>query len=510
MHLRASFERAAVAAKYFNAAVFTVIVLYFAIIPGVIITMSLRDPGFSGEGMPRFAYRLHKTITPRYEEWARKRVEDGSAAGLTIDQISSTEWPLFGTVFYLWATESLQDDWDEDEDRKGPAPMEYARGAVEACARLLTDPNHASWVRQHWGDDYLERQNLFFRELLIAGLTSHYRLTGNDEYLPLLRSQVESLSKELDESPYGLLEDYPGECYPTDVLGAIAAIQRADAVLGTDHSEFISRAARAFRGDLLDGNGLPPYTALAPEGKVLQPARGCGLSFMLTFAPELWRNDAKDWYGRYEEHFWQEGFGAGFREFSRGADSRDWYADVDAGPILWGYGPAACGFGLGAARANGRFDHAYPLSAEMLVTVWPLPNGRLLVPRILSNMSDAPMLGEVSVLFAMTRRPVEGLTIVKGSRIPRLVYALLAAYFFVGVVLILVQYVIVRRWRRRKDGYWFPAVKMQVIIWSTLVAAGIISLFVFGLVPGIVLLLVAQLAPVSVRKRKAIQVKEQS
>ena len=48
--------------------------------------------------------------------------------------------------------------------------------------------------------------------------------------------------------------------------------------------------------------------------------------------------------------------------------------DVDSGPV-------------GAARANGRFDHAYPLSAEMLFACWPLPDGTLLFPRILSGVT---------------------------------------------------------------------------------------------------------------------------
>src|SRR5207244_457063 len=101
---------------------------------------------------------------------------------------------------------------------------------------------------------------------------------------------------------------------------------------------------------------------------------------------------AQQWYIRYEEHFWQEGrFFAGFREFPREASIPNWQLfDVDAGPVLAGYGTAASAFGIGAARVNGHFRHAYPLSAQALVASWPLPNGRLLGPSLLSNLSDAP------------------------------------------------------------------------------------------------------------------------
>ncbi len=77
--------------------------------------------------------------------------------------ISGTEWPVFGSVFYLWATESLQEAFDEDLSSASSAPRDYARGAIEAAAALVADPNHASWVRDHWGETYLEKENLFAR-----------------------------------------------------------------------------------------------------------------------------------------------------------------------------------------------------------------------------------------------------------------------------------------------------------------------------------------------------------
>ena len=133
-----------------------------------------------------------------------------------------------------------------------------------------------------------------------------------------------------------------------------------------------------------------------------------GLSFMLTWAPQLWPQTAQDWYAKYSEQFWQEGlFFAGFREFPKDIDV-GWFnmSDVDAGPVVGGYGVAASAFGVGAARAMGRTDQAYKLAAQALVASWPLPDGTLLVPRVLSNVSDAPYLGEAATLFALTRTPV--------------------------------------------------------------------------------------------------------
>ena len=84
--------------------------------------------------------------------------------------------------------------------------------------------------------------------MLIQGLTSYERLTGNHRQLALLRNQVETLSAEIAASPHGWLHDYPGECYPIDVFAAVWSIRRADIVLGTDHHTFVERELRGLMG----------------------------------------------------------------------------------------------------------------------------------------------------------------------------------------------------------------------------------------------------------------------
>ena len=238
------------------------------------------------DGISRFALHSHRSLTPKYEQWARERVRSGCAGDLRLDNIDGTEWPLFGSVFYLLATESLQVDWGKDRDRSSTAPKIYAAGAVKAAVELVIDPVHATWVKIHWGQNYLHRENVFYRMLLISAMTSYEKLIGDGKYIPFLQDQVETLSKELDESPYGLLDDYPGQCFPTDIAAAIAAIKRADTVLGTDHSDFISRSVRGFAGDFVDSTGLPPYMADAENG-VIGKARGCSSQWMTVWAPDL-------------------------------------------------------------------------------------------------------------------------------------------------------------------------------------------------------------------------------
>jgi hypothetical protein len=449
--------------------------------------------------MPRFAYRWHQALSTRYKTWARERVASGNAAEVSQQDISGTEWPIFGSVYYLWATESLQDAWEEDSSLAKESPTIYAHDAIEAAADLVADPNHAAWVKVYWGDDYLYRENIFYRMLYISGLTSYQKLSGNDRYRGQLQLQVDSLSSELDASPYGLLDDYPGQCYPIDILPAIVAIQRADRVLGTDHSASVARALRAFEDSRLDPEtGLPTYSASSKSGRGIGPSRGVGISYMLIWVPELWPDTAREWYTRYDNLYWQQdGLVAGVREFSRERSYPEWFfEDVDAGPVMAGYGTAASAFGIGATRANGHLDQAYALSAEALVASWPLADGTLLTPRLLSNLSDAPYLGESALLFTLTRRPIVEPVTPSQGQLPFVIYSGVALYAIIGATSVFFAIRSVRGWQAsRLKGEKFPAPEIQFLAWCGLILAGAVA-FVFDHAgTGLLLIVLGQLLP---------------
>lgn len=481
-----------------NAVIMIGLCLYVFIVPAGMIVANLRDLGLSGGSIPRFAFRWHRALSPKYARWAQRRVASGAAGKLTTANISGTEWPLFGSVFYLWATEAMQEAFEADPNLAPAAPRDYAREAIAAAAALVADPNHAGWVKQHWGEKYLEKENLFYRMLLIGALTSHQKLLGDAKYEPLLRSQVESLAAELDASAHGLLDDYPGQCYPVDIVPAIAAIRRADAVLGTDHSEFAARAIRGFEDTRLDGHtGLPAYVVSSVTGQAMGGARGVGLSFMLIWAPELWPETARRWYQLYRDQFWQEDrWFAGFREYPRDIDV-GWLAmnDVDAGPVVGGYGVAASAFGVGAVRAMGDVVRARQLASQGLAAGWPLPDGTLLVPRLLSNFSDAPYLGEAATLFALTRPAVLPAMNNRSAGVPWVVYLGVALLLLLGSFEIIASLRGLRRWYRRPGDRYVPEPKLQGRIWAALLVAATAAWLLERPALGLVLLLGAQILP---------------
>lgn len=494
-HVSSSWKRLWRVGIVMNTVVAVTFALFFGFLPGIEVARSLRDPGLYTLTVPRTAWQVHREISPKLADWARRRVASGRASALTVANISGTEWPLFGCVFYLWATESLESAWKAGKGYGPTPPSEYARTAIEAATALVADPNHATWVTQHWGKHYLTRDNTFYRALLIAALTSYSHLTGNRRYETLLRELVDNLSRELDSSPEGLLEDYPGECYPCDVIMAVLCIRRADAVLGTDHVAFAERAKRAFGGENFDGLGLPPYLADKWSGEPVAPSRGCATSFLCSITPELWPDLAVDWYALYVRNFWQLRWGTyGFREFQKGLPGYDWFCDVDAGPSVAGHGFAACAFGVGAARANGSAAEAYPLAAEMLALSWPLPNGRLALPALLSNATDAPFLGECAILYNLTRTPLTGAVAGTQTPMPPLVYAMLLAYFAGGCLVVGAAILNVRRIRRETPVvYW--AVRAQITAWALLAGTGVVCVAAGWPKFGLVMLLLAQLLP---------------
>ncbi len=458
-----------------NFALAVALACWFAFYPAARIALDLRDPALKGGEIPRAAFRLHRNLSPKLEQWAKARVASGRAAQISTDNISGSEWPVFGSVFYLWSTEALEQAWEKSPDGPEP-PKVYARGAVDAVTALVLDPSHGGWVRKHWGERYLDHENVWYRAMRLCAIMSQHNLTGETQYLSMLRERSDALAAELDASPHGLLNDYPSECYPGDVLAAVACIRRAGLLLGTDHGAFLARAQRGFTGPSADAAGLPGYMADTASGELLGPARGCSNSYACFVGPELWPDLSRQWYDAYERDFWQYRWGAwGFREFAKDSGMGDWYADVDAGPSIAGHGMAACAFGLAAARANGRFDHAYPLAAEMLAMSWPLPNGRLGLPQLLSNATDAPYLGEEGILFNLTRPPAPFMTPQHGGTIPPMVYGMLAAYPAAGTIILTAATFALRRAMRLR----IPFPRAQAALWVVLCAAAVV-LFISG------------------------------
>jgi len=181
--------------------------------------------------------------------------------------------------------------------------------------------------------------------------------------------------------------------------------------------------------------GMPAFQADSRSGEILQGARGCGNSGLLLFAAELDPAASARWHDAYEKKFWKDtGWMAGFTELPAAAHSE--FMDVDSGPVLFGFGSVASAFGIGAARSVGRFDHAAPLTVEIVACSWPTPFG-LLVPGLMGRaMAESWCLGEVALLFSMTRPACVSERVPFEGPMPSIVWVLVAVYTGVGLLFI--------------------------------------------------------------------------
>ncbi|MBU4459253.1 MAG: hypothetical protein KJ579_01695 [Verrucomicrobia bacterium] len=403
--------------------------LAYFIYPAVTLAIVLWDPQLKNTGQSRLVPAWFVAAAHRYDAWAAEYQRSRYAAAIHPDHVAGTEWPMFGSVFFLVTARDLQREGRIDASRG------IVSSAAKKAAAIVVSPVTATWVKAKWGDSYLDNENVFYRMLLILGLSAYEELSGDRQYRALMSSQRRELAEELSSAPLHLRDDYPGECYPSDVLWAVAAIQRAARLEGTNHDALVRSLMADFDGPVKAAEGLPAFRVASRSGRLLQGARGCGNSGILMFASELDPGIAARWYEAHAAGFWtRNAWVAGFREFPHG--SRTAFADVDSGPVLWDIGSVASAFGIGAARLSGRLDHAVPLTYEAVAASWPTPFGLLLPGAMGKHAAGSWSLGEIALLFSMTRPLPPGQPVRFTGRVPGSVWIMLFVYTGLGSLLL--------------------------------------------------------------------------
>ncbi len=155
-------------------------------------------------------------------------------------------------------------------------------------------------------------------------------------------------------------------------------------------------------------------------------------------------------------------------------------------------------FGLAAARINGRYEHAYPLAAQMIAATWTLPNGRMAMPALLSNYTDAPFLGEQCILYCLTRRPHPGVSSTSGGRLPLIVLLILFAYVACAAALSIRTLLVVRGAALHPPRY--P--RLQALGWTVTLTTCAILLYLELTVPLLIGLSVWFAFPITLWRRR--------
>jgi len=423
--------------KIIFASTLIIVSLAFFIYPAVTIGFLTVDSKLNSTGQSWMLPRWFETTSHKYTTWAEEYLRTGYATKVNKYNVAATEWPLFGSVFFLLTAKALQEQNSID------VLHGENRIAIDYAAKILASESSATWVKKRWkkryfktGITYLEKDNVFYRMLFIRGLSAYEKITQNRRYHTQMIHQARTLAQELIDAKYHIADDYPALCYPVDVLWALKAIQEADSIeaLGVDIKGLTTSLVNSLEAMSSKDILLPPFQADSKSGISLQEAKGSGTSSLFPFMLTLDDQAAQRWYAVYTEHFWQATpWYSGFREFPRGASA---FEDVDSGPIIHGIGSVASIFGIGASKSMGRLDQAVPLTLEVVAFSWPTPFGFLIPSLGTKVLADSWVLGDTGLLYTMTRSVYSDTIMPFKHTAPLIVWTAMLVFLVIGGILL--------------------------------------------------------------------------
>lgn len=303
---------------------------------------------------------------------ANRAIEDPGRAGIsTGSAFFDGEWDFGTCVMTMTALSQIALDHPETLDRYLPA--------IESCADWLVTPEATDFATARWGGqrglDALDDPVATHAYLGYLGVAlGLYRLVDPDN--PHAQRHDELVAGLLGsmQLPIAYVQTYPGEIYPCDMSTMIAAVGIHEHATGADHSVILDDFTDRWLAASRDPESGILYQALRMgTGTPIDAPRGSGTALsavMVSWAdPQL----AKELYRPLaDQGFVRRAGVAGILEYPGGHEG---HGDVDSGPLVFGVGVSATGFGIGAARAA----EDAPTYEAMTQTAWmfglPYPTG---------------------------------------------------------------------------------------------------------------------------------------
>ena len=282
-----------------------------------------------------------------------------------------------------------------------PGTLERWRPEIETCIEQLLNPAVREFDRRSWQEDPIES---------LSGNNGHAAYLGYLNFLLGLYRQLDpanrfaslndaitaTLLRRFSASPNGLIPTYPGEWYPVDNTPGLASIALNARATGQDASGFLAKQEALFRARYIDpATGLLIQSANA-DGSARDIARGSGSTLGVFFLCRAYPDLSRAIYAGIQRHLAGGVFNFGaIREFARGVRGN---RDIDSGPVVFGFGFSATGFGIGGARACGDRKLFCDLFASAILAGAPTSGGHQL------DFLTAGPLGN-AILLAMLTTP---------------------------------------------------------------------------------------------------------
>jgi hypothetical protein len=260
------------------------------------------------------------------------------------------EW-LFGT--YMMAGMGFGQMILEHPETRG----EYLP-VMESCIRKIMTPEVRAFDKERWGGDPLDDLGSGAHHCAYLGyfnllLSLRESVAPNSEFSRLNGEITKHLIENLKTSSIGLLKSYPGEVYPVDNCAVLASIALHYKATRQTPPPLLEKFFAKFAERSVDSKTNLLHQCLDPAtGEPADHPRGSGTTlglYMLSFAgADLAR---KLFIGVKKELASSLFRFGGIREYPKGVDGL--LGDIDSGPVVFGFGASATGFGLSGARIFG-------------------------------------------------------------------------------------------------------------------------------------------------------------
>jgi hypothetical protein len=313
--------------------------------------------------------------------------------------IAEAEWPFLACIYF------------------GHACLNLAEAAPELRAELLPEvrwvlhalqqPRLSGFVKQHFSEPFpkgvspssslptIEKSSVFVHGHFLYLAIRYLNISGDPRFTPAIHQVANVLSRDFNASPQGMLKSYSDMWWLTDNFAAHAGLVHYDRTFGTKLSLAKEKFIREIKVHYLSPKtGLFATYVDADKQQILQGPRGIsvtyGLHYLKEFAPEF----ASEQYPLMRKHFYRSLLGLGaMAEFAPGENGRE---DIDSGPVVFGLGPSASGFGIGAAALMQDWRTVDELLRSLSVIGLPTVEGKEL------RYVSMPMVGQAVILFGKT------------------------------------------------------------------------------------------------------------
>ena len=301
--------------------------------------------------------------------------------------IPEAEWPVMTAAYLGYACADLA---VLDPAMRGEY-LEEMRWLLDA----LQTPRLSGFVKPHFGEPYSDKQIhvAVFPHGHFLNLATRYReVSGDYKYDQIIDRVASALTNSILTTDQGILRSYRDMWWITDNFPALAALARYDRVYMEDTTAARAKFLASLKEFYLEKRTGLFCTYIVPAGHVQsQGPRGISVMYGLHFLKDFDAPFAVEQYSLAKKFLIRDVLGvSAVREFPEGTEAK---GDVDSGPVLFGLGPSASGFALGAAVVNGDTNTAQRLlNATALAGLPVLRNGEL-------QYQSMPAVGQAVILF---------------------------------------------------------------------------------------------------------------